>query len=306
VPDRSGLPALRKYAHLVLPGGGSRVAGYTEASRGCKHRCRHCPIVPVYDGVFRVVARDVVLEDIRRQVAAGAEHITFGDPDFFNGPSHAVALVEALAAEFPGLSYDVTVKVEHLLKHRELLPVLRRTGCLFVTSAVESVDDAVLARLDKGHTRADFMELVPLMRDAGLTLAPTFVPFTPWSTWEGYRDLLGLVAELDLVEHVAPIQLAIRLLIPAGSRLLELPEMQEIAGPFDPALLAHPWRHPDASLDELARGLQAAVKEEKRRGSSRRRTFARIGELAKRGPLPPDFLLVSRATIPYLTEPWFC
>ena len=63
----------------------TRVVGYTEASRGCKHLCRHCPVVPVYKGTFRIVQREVVLEDIRRQVAAGAQHITFGDPDFFNG-----------------------------------------------------------------------------------------------------------------------------------------------------------------------------------------------------------------------------
>jgi radical SAM superfamily enzyme YgiQ (UPF0313 family) len=91
------LPPLEKYAQLVLPGGARRTVGYTEASRGCKHLCRHCPVVPVYQGHFRIVQREVVMEDIRRQVAAGARHITFGDPDFFNGIGHAVELVRALA-----------------------------------------------------------------------------------------------------------------------------------------------------------------------------------------------------------------
>ena len=100
-PLRSGLPPLEEYAHLRINGTRKR-AGYTEASRGCKHLCRHCPVVPVYQGAFRVVQPEVVLEDIRRQVAAGAEHITFGDPDFFNGPTHAMRIVEALHREFPG------------------------------------------------------------------------------------------------------------------------------------------------------------------------------------------------------------
>src|SRR6202023_1686193 len=157
VPYRDDLPLLEKYAHLTLPDDSTRVVGYTEASRGCKHLCRHCPIVPVYNGTFRIVQRDIVLEDIRQQVDAGAEHITFGDPDFFNGPAHALAIVESLHREFPQLTYDVTIKIEHLLHHAESLPKLRDTGCLFVTSAVESVDDSVLARLAKGHTRADFL-----------------------------------------------------------------------------------------------------------------------------------------------------
>src|SRR3990170_7168522 len=109
-PDRSGLPGLAHYATLDPGDGTRRVTGYTEASRGCKHVCRHCPIVPVYGGRFRIVQRDVVLADVRQQVGAGARHITFGDPDFFNGPGHAISIVEALHCEFPGVTYDVTIK----------------------------------------------------------------------------------------------------------------------------------------------------------------------------------------------------
>ncbi|HJT89416.1 MAG TPA: CUAEP/CCAEP-tail radical SAM protein, partial [Bryobacteraceae bacterium] len=115
VPDRQGLPPLDSYAHLAVNGSLRRV-GYTEASRGCKHLCRHCPVVPVYRGTFRIVQAEVVLEDIRRQVAAGAEHITFGDPDFLNGPGHVMPIVEMLHREWPLLTYDVTIKIEHLLR----------------------------------------------------------------------------------------------------------------------------------------------------------------------------------------------
>ena len=70
VPVRSDLPDLSKYARLMMPDGKKRLAGYVEASRGCKHLCRHCPIVPVYNGRFRIVQKEIVMEDIRRQVAA--------------------------------------------------------------------------------------------------------------------------------------------------------------------------------------------------------------------------------------------
>ncbi|MBZ5595363.1 MAG: radical SAM protein [Acidobacteriia bacterium] len=302
-PDRAGLPSLTRYAKLLV-NGEERIAGYTEASRGCKHLCRHCPVVPVYNGVFRVVERKVVLEDIRQQVAAGAQHITFGDPDFFNGPGHAAAIVESLHAEHPSITYDVTIKIEHLLRHRELLPVLKRTGCLFVTSAAESIEDAVLEKLAKGHTRADFVEAVRIVRESGLTLAPTLVTFTPWTTWDGYRELLQLLVDLDLVENVGPIQLAMRLLIPAGSRLLELPEIRELAGPFDPAALSHQWRHRDPKLDQLCADIQKLIQHEERRKATRSEIFGRIWELAN--GRPPDFQLASRATIPYLNEPWYC
>src|SRR3954463_14954299 len=255
VPDRSDLPPLSKYASLQI-GDERRTVGYTEATRGCKHRCRHCPIVPVYDGRFRAVDADVVLADVRAQVAAGAQHITFGDPDFFNGPTHALRIVEALAREHPGVSYDVTIKVEHLKDHAALLPRLVETGCAFVTCAVESFDDQVLARLEKGHTHADFVEVVRDCASIGLALSPTFVAFTPWTTRDGYLGMLAEIDRLGLVPAVSPIQYAIRLLVPQASRMLELDEVRARIERFDSHSLTHVWRHADPRVDALQAELE--------------------------------------------------
>jgi|SRR5579872_609558 len=300
-PNRSGLPPLAKYAHLHV-NGEIKTAGYTETTRGCKHLCRHCPVVPVYNGTFRVVQHDVVLEDIRQQVESGATHITFGDPDFFNGPTHAVRIVEDFHREFPVLTYDVTIKVEHLLSHRELLATLARTGCLFVTSAVESLDDEVLAKLDKGHTRTDFIEAVGLLRAAGLTLAPTFIAFTPWTTRASYKDLLATLARLDLIENVTPIQLALRLLIPAGSRMLELDDVQALIEGFDEEALLFRWKHPDPEMDKLAeQAMRIAGKR-----APRDKVFRKLWALVSDEPLYENTALLPRAAIPYLDEPWYC
>jgi radical SAM superfamily enzyme YgiQ (UPF0313 family) len=307
VPDRTGLPPLDRYATLQRADGTRSLVGYTEASRGCRHLCRHCPIVPIYNGQFRVVQPDVVLADVAGQVAAGAGHITFGDPDFFNGPAHAMRIVAGLHAAHPAVTYDVTIKIEHLLAHDDLLPRLRETGCLFITSAVESVDDRVLARLEKGHTRSDFVAAVARCREAGLTLVPTFVAFHPWLTRGDYCELLDAIEALDLVDHVAPIQLAIRLLVPEGSRLLELGDVRELAGRFDPATLTYRWRHPDPEVDRLHQDVSAIVGVKIARG--RRATFDAISDLAhERAGRPRAAARPARdrATVPYLNEPWYC
>ncbi len=307
VPDRSTLPPLARYASLQMPDGSRRVVGYTEASRGCKHLCRHCPVVPVYNGQFRVVPPEVVLADVEAQVAAGARHITFGDPDFFNGPTHAMRIVDGLHAAHPDVSYDVTIKVEHLRRHRDLLPHLAATGCAFVTSAVESIDDRVLAVLDKGHTRRDFLEVVDLCRAAGVRLVPTFVAFHPWLSLADYCDLIDTIDACDLVDHVAPIQLAIRLLIPEGSRLLAVDEVRRLVDGFDPATLTYRWRHPDAAVDRLHDDIARMVGG--RLTADRRSAFAAISAHAHdragvRAPSPRP--LRDRATVPYLNEPWYC
>jgi radical SAM superfamily enzyme YgiQ (UPF0313 family) len=309
VPDRSGLPALNRYATLHMPDGTRRVVGSTEASRGCKHFCRHCPIVPVYEGQFRIVEADVVLADIDAQVAAGAQHITFGDPDFFNGPTHAMRVVDGLHASHPALTYDVTIKIEHLLQHGHRLPRLRETGCLFITSAVESIDDRALAFLLKSHTREDFIGAVRLCRAIGVTLVPTFVAFHPWLTLEGYCDLLDTIARLDLIDHVPSIQLAIRLLIPQGSKLLDLDEVRGLVTGFDPATLAHRWFHPDPRVDDLHREVTSLVGV--RVASDRRALFEEISALAHdRAGLAraaePASPAPALAAVPYLDEPWYC
>ena len=307
VPDRSDLPSPSHYASLEY-GGVTKLVGYTEASRGCKHHCTHCPVVPIYKGQFRVIPVEVVIEDVRCQVDRGVQHITFGDPDFFNGIGHALRVIESIADNFQDLTYDVTIKIEHLLQHSDQLARLRDTRCLFVTSAVESFDDDVLSALNKGHTAADVRVAVTACRESGINLIPTFVAFTPWTTLESYITFLDTIDELSLVHHVAPIQLAIRLLVPDGSCLLTVPEVKACLKPFDPSRLVHPWRHPDPKVDALHDEITALVGRSPM--SCRADIFDDIWQVARRlvGRSSPIVKHTSRnrSEVPFLNEPWYC
>ena len=309
-PKRSNLPDLNHYAKLINGGNHSINVGYTEATRGCKHVCRHCPVVPVYNGRFFVVQPDVVMEDIHQQVEAGAEHITFGDPDFFNGPGHAVKLIESFHQEYPDLTYDVTIKVEHLLAHREKLHLLVETGCLFVTTAVEEVDDDVLSKLEKSHTRADFIDIVHFTNTIDLTLSPTFIPFHPWTTPSGFVDLLSMISELDLIENVSPVQLGIRLLIPEGSRILELKDIDQFLADFDAEKLSYNWKSAYPLADDLQTKVYKEIQLGVSEGSSRRKIFEKVWILAHNAceqsvpGLPPE--CAESNPVPTMSEPWYC
>jgi radical SAM superfamily enzyme YgiQ (UPF0313 family) len=309
VPERNGPPGGRGYARLERDGR-SIVAGYVEASRGCLHRCLHCPITPVYGGRFFVVPPEVVLEDVRRQVAAGADHITFGDPDLLNGPGHAVRVARALHAEFPAVTFDFTAKIEHLVRRGDLIPELASLGCLFIVSAVESLSDTVLSRLEKGHTRADVSTALRLTREAGVALRPSFVPFTPWTTLADYVELLDFVAIEGLEDQVDPVQLTIRLLVPPGSALLEKPWMQEHLGGLDPEALTYRWIHPDPRMDQLQRDVSGLVEAATARGESAAETLAAIGDVVADLGRRPEQVRRALAALPgrspRLSEPWFC
>jgi radical SAM superfamily enzyme YgiQ (UPF0313 family) len=308
VPERSALPPLSRYAHLRLVGGERKMVGFTETTRGCKHWCRHCPVVPVYQGRFRVVPVPVVLADVANQVTAGAQHISFGDPDFFNGPTHGLRVVQTMHEAFPQLTYDVTIKIQHIVNHASLLARLRDTGCLFIISAVESVEDRSLTILEKGHTTADFCRAVRLTREAGVGLAPTFVPFTPWTTLAGYVALLRCLVDLQLVASVPPVQLAIRLLVPQGSQLLELPEVRTLLGDFDAGSLGYAWQHTDRQVDELQATIQELVENASRIEQSRYATFAQIWAAAHQalGQPAPNLPQDLGGESAQLSEPWYC
>ena len=307
-PARDALPALERYAGLVMPDGTSRALGFAEASRGCKHLCRHCPVVPVYEGRFRIVPVDVVVADIAQQVEAGAKHISFGDPDFLNGPTHALRVARALHEAFPRVTWDATVKIEHIVRYPGHIETLAQTGCLFLISAVESIDDRILGLLAKGHTAQDFERAVAIARAAGLHLTPTFVPFTPWTTVEGYRALLERLIELRLVESVPAVQLSIRLLVPAGSHMFEIDGFADRVDAFDDNMLGWPWRHPDPAVDTLQARIQALAEAAAEAEEPRRTTFERIwrcvhealGETPR--ALPGDM----GAPAPMHSEPWYC
>jgi radical SAM superfamily enzyme YgiQ (UPF0313 family) len=317
IPTRTTLPALSEYARLEYQGE-EHVVGYVEASRGCLHTCLHCPIVPVYQGRFFLFPAPVVLADIRQQVKAGAVHITLGDPDFLNGPGHSLNIVRAMHEEFPHLTFDFTTKIEHILKHQALFKEFGQLGCLFVISAVESFSETVLVHLDKGHTRQDIFLAHDILRSVGITLRPSLVAFTPWTTLEDYAEMFDLVERHGLVDCIDPVQYSVRLLVPPGSALLALPEthptpMSQFLGSLDQQKFQHIWAHPDPRMDSLQQAVTKVVENSTKGKEDPERTFYRLWELVydtaglefaslkKTMSMKPD-----RMRPPRMTEPWFC
>jgi len=310
-PERGQLPTLDHYAHLER-NGEAVLAGYTETTRGCKHTCLHCPITPIYHGRFFAVPAAIVLADIRAQIAQGARHITFGDPDFLNGPTHALRITRTLHQEFPDVTFDATIKVEHLLKHRSLLPELQVNGCAFVLSAVESLNDDVLLQLDKGHTSADIATVFALMEQVGIPLRPSLMPFSPWETLDSYITLLTFFEQRQFIEHVDPVHFSIRLLIPPGSALIDTSGSQQWLDGLDANAFTYRWHHPDPRMDDLQRKVAQLVERAERSRANPIETFFSIKALALAAK-GNDFAVTSaiasygtHTVLPHLTESWFC
>ena len=301
------LPSLEKYARFE-DNDEVRTVGYTETTHGCKHLCSHCPIPPVYNGKFFPIQREKVLDEIQKQVAEGATHITFGDPDFLNGPMHGLRILRAMHEVSPNLTFDFTTKIEHILKNSKHFPKFAELGCRFVISAVESLSEKVLTILEKHHTRADVEAAIDIVRSAGIALRPTWVPFTPWTTLDDYLEILEFVDTHRLIYHVDPVQFAVRLLIPPGSYLLNRPETKALPLSLDQTAFSYIWEHPDIPMDELHKTVNTLVENDARTGVDALDTFYRIWELAAdmQGQAMPKQKREVHLPAPRITEAWFC
>jgi radical SAM superfamily enzyme YgiQ (UPF0313 family) len=315
VPYRDGLPGLENYARLLW-NGTERLVGTVEATRGCHHRCRHCPVPVIYQGKTRPIAIDDVMADIDNLVDAGAQHIHFADPDFLSRPSHARRVIKEMHERHDGLSFDVTVKVSHILEHQLEWDQFASAGLCFVTSAIESTSDLVLAHLDKGHTARDAKEAINVMRSVGVELRPSFLPFTPWTKRSDLIEIFDFVSANDLISNVDPIQYGIRLLLPPGSLLLADPDpiLSSCLGSFDEKHLGVSWTSPDPLLDDLA---DAIALRAERAGSLCEAPEATYGELRAlvfsmletTDPGPPVISSIAGPLAenrPRLSEAWFC
>jgi len=308
-PNRSILPPLELYARLMV-GGETRLAGAVEASHGCLHMCRHCPIPAVYDGAFRVVDVETVLSDIDRLVADGARHITFGDPDSLNSPAHSLRIIRRMHDRHPDLTFDCTVKVEHILKHRDIWGDFAQAGCLFVVSAFESMNNDVLLLLNKNHTAEDGAEALHILRDAGIDIRPSWLPFTPWSTREDIDAMFRFISAHDLVESTDPVQMGIRLLIPEGSLILDIDGIGRYVGEYDTDSLSYVWSADDPAMDRLAIMLMSIAEDAAASDAKSGETFVAQWLAVVDGTDfdVPDDAIDQGATLgrPQLTESWFC
>ena len=304
LPSRRALPTLDRYARLEIDGE-SRLVASVEATRGCKHLCKHCPIVPVYGGRFVAVPRETVLADIAQQIERGARHVSFGDPDFLNGPTHALRIVRELHQRWPQATFDATIKIEHLLQHRALLPELVQCGLLFITSAVECLDDEILRRLDKGHVAADVPVALRAVRAAVAEVRPSLLPYTPWTKLSDLPALFDFAVEHALVDAIDPVQYTLRLLLPPGSLLIDrdAPWLRS----FDAQAFSWTWVHPDPRVDALCRASAELARAEA--GNDPRRTFLLLRDLADRAvqrTRTEAFVPPPQRNSPRLSEPWFC
>ena len=254
IPNRQIFPDISNYAHLV-DGSNNLIAGSVETTYGCKHSCTHCPVPISFNGSFKTYSLEKIVSDVENQVKQGAKHISFNDPDFFNGPIHALKILESLNEKFPSITYDSTIKVEHIIKYKKYFKELSSLNMVFVISAFETTNDIVLSILEKNHTSNDLNNSIEISQDFGIDIRPTWMPFSPWTELNDLSNIVKLIEKYELRETVDPIQLTIKLLIPKHSLIIKKPEINKYLGNYEKNSLSFKWEYENNDVEKLQSSL---------------------------------------------------
>lgn len=305
VPDRTILPSITDYSHIV-DGSNNLVAGSVETTYGCKHECTHCPVPIEFNGSFKTFGIEKITQDVANQVEAGAKHISFNDPDFFNGPKHALKILELLNTQHPDITYDSTIKVEHILKYPEYFRELKDLNMLFVISAFETTNDLVLEILKKNHTYKDLRDAVEVSIKNNIDIRPTWMPFSPWTEIDDLTNIITLIEDYKLRETVDPIQLTIKLLIPKNSLILNRPEIKEYLLDYDPASFSYSWNYKNTALDNIQNELFTYVLQNE--SADEYRQYLGLVKILEKhsGKSLLSTEKYNQRVVPKLSETWFC
>ena len=305
VPDRTILPSITDYSHIV-DGSNNLIAGSVETTYGCKHECTHCPVPIEFKGMFKTFGTEKIITDVTNQVEEGAKHISFNDPDFFNGPKHALKILQLLNEKHPSITYDSTIKVEHILKYPDYFQELKNLNMLFVISAFETTNDHVLNILQKNHSFNDLNKAVELSLENKIDIRPTWMPFSPWTEQNDLISIIKLIENYKLRETVDPIQLTIKLLVPKNSLILKRPEMKEYLLDYDPSSFSYAWKYKFPNIDNIQNELFTYVLQHE----SENEYTQYLGLVDILESHTNETLLISekysQRIVPKLSETWFC
>jgi tRNA-2-methylthio-N6-dimethylallyladenosine synthase len=182
--------------------GSSPGQAYVVAMRGCDNFCSYC-VVPFVRGPERSRAPAVILEEVRRLVGQGARQITLLGQAVNKYAAHEggrrwdLADLLAKVAETPGLARLSFITSHPAAMTERLAQVFRDVPAVipYLHMPAQAGSDAVLARMNRGYTVAEYLDRVAMARAMrpGLAAASDFIVGFPGESEADFEATCDLV-----------------------------------------------------------------------------------------------------------------
>ncbi len=202
IPDLAELPRMPLHLfdiarYYPLPGTFRRLPSIAMAtSRGCPFPCTFCNSKDIWNKRVRMRPPEAVVDEIASLVARyGAREIYFVDELFTLKRAHVVTFCEDLLHRGIRIGWKCCSRVDTV--DRELLELMKRSGCFMISYGVESGDDRILEIMKKGITTDQVVETFRVTREVGIARMAFFMLNSYGETRATVEKTLALSREIE-------------------------------------------------------------------------------------------------------------
>lgn len=146
---------------------------------------------------------DLVLQDVEKALASGAEGIFLIDEEPFADPRRLRAFVEGIEQRGLSFTWFTNARASDLREDRitpELVKRLKRSGCQFLGIGAESGSERILKKLDKRITSQDTLNAARLLGQADMRGNFSFMVGLPGETREDMLKTFRLIEEIKTID----------------------------------------------------------------------------------------------------------
>lgn len=191
VPDIAGSSYSNAFRYKQLP------MTSVITSRGCPYQCIFC--ARVFGTRYRMHSFERVMEEIRHLInTCGIKEIIFVDDTFIVDVERTIKICNALEKEKLGLTWSCHGRIDILYKHPELIQIMKKSGCWYISLGLESGNAEVLKKIRKNISLEQVRIVVNQLNDAGIHTKGFFMIGYPYDTKETIRDTIEFAKSLPL------------------------------------------------------------------------------------------------------------
>lgn len=158
----------------------------------CPYRCAFCNY-PRYAGKYTLAPLDVCERELLALREQGVRHVQFVD-DTFNVPKARFKdLLRMMIRSDLGLRWSSYFKCQYA--DREVVELMKESGCEFVFAGVESGSQAILDNMSKESSTLVYRECFDLLREHDIMTMCSVVVGFPGETRETFEETFSFIEE---------------------------------------------------------------------------------------------------------------
>ncbi len=185
-----------KYSSGLLPR--SFPFAVTITSRGCPYQCIFCAGSTISGTKIRFRSSGNVLDEIDKLYNAGIREVIFVDDHFLGDRKRAKEIMLGLIDR----KYKLTWKCVNLMisfLDKEILELMKQSGCYQMTLSIESGSQYVLNKIIKKPVKLTKVpEILEIARKLEFETIANFVIGFPGETWEQIRETFRFAESIDV------------------------------------------------------------------------------------------------------------